>query len=328
MITDPTIPKHSLGLATHTSEIDLDTGRCLTAPIWNRKSDILIGIAEGPHIFQKDGIYYLSTAEGGTDEGHQQWICRSRVGPLGPWEEGPRGTVNPMIFNGDHADIRNTGHVDMVEDTEGRWWAVFLGVRPQKNENGEDALSTLGRETFLSPMEWIDGWPVINEGKNIELLMKGEGLTLLDDVRSWRDDFDVSTANGVGSDSTCVDGPKLSLGWYHLRTPLKQQYSLSHRKGHLSLFGNAYGIDSAESPCMVLQKQTRHAVNWRTRLEFRPSQVKHEAGTAIWWSQYAYASIGIRRVEGQAAGVYEVHCRAFDVDKGSFVVSLSSILRR
>lgn len=93
MIVDPRIQKHGLGLATFTAEIDLATGRCLGPAKWNRLSDFGMGIAEGPHIFKKDGYYYLSTAEGGTDEGHQQWICRSTKGPFGPWEVGPKGTV-------------------------------------------------------------------------------------------------------------------------------------------------------------------------------------------------------------------------------------------
>lgn len=310
MITDPSIRKHGLGLVTHTCEIDLDSGRSLTPSITNRKSDVGIGIAEGPHIFKKDGMYYLSTAEGGTDEGHQQWICRSGAGPLGPWEIGPRGSINPVIFNEDHRDVRNTGHMDMVEDGQGRWWAVFLGVRPQGEQR--DVLSSLGRETFLAPVEWKDGWPIVNGGKKVELLTRADGMRVIEEVRSWRDDFD-------------TDGPELSLGWYHLRTPLKQQYSLSKRNGYLSLYGNAYTLWDSESPCMVLQKQQRHSVNWRTQLEFKPSQLGHEAGTAIWWSQFAYASIGIRRA-GDVEDSFEIHCRAYDEEKDEFVVSFFLVI--
>ena len=231
-------------------------------------SAVGIGIAEGPHIFKKDGCYYLSIAEGGTDEGHQQWICRSSTGPLGPWEEAPRGTVNPTLFNDDHADIRNTGHMDLVEGADGRWWAVFLGVRPQGDHS--EVLSSLARETFLAPVTWQNGWPIVNRGKKIELLCQAEGLYCIDETMSWRDDF--------------IDGSDdLALGWYHLRTPLKKQYSLTRDGGKLSLFGNAYTLWDSESPCMVLQKQTRHSVDWRTQLSFALRQLDHEAGTAIWW---------------------------------------------
>ena len=162
-ITEPNVPKHAIGLATFTVEIDIKTGSCLSAANWNCVSKFGMGIAEGPHIFKYGGYYYLSTAEGGTDEGHQQWIRRSKSGPYGPWEEGPMHTVNPVIYNGDDTNVRNTGHLDFIEREDGSWFAVFLGVRPQ----GKDSclLSSIGRETFLAPVKWVDGWPVVNEDR-------------------------------------------------------------------------------------------------------------------------------------------------------------------
>lgn len=91
------------------------------------------GVSEGSHIFKRGKYYYLFTAEGGTESGHSEWVFRSEVGPFGPWEV---GTSNPLWRNGVIDEIQNTGHADLVEDTEGRWWAVVLGVRPVKKENG------------------------------------------------------------------------------------------------------------------------------------------------------------------------------------------------
>ncbi|KAI9151349.1 Non-reducing end alpha-L-arabinofuranosidase BoGH43B [Paramyrothecium foliicola] len=105
-------------------------------------------------------IYYLSTVEGVTDEGHQQWMFRSASGPFDPWETGPVGTVNPLVFHDEHPDIRNTGHMDLVEGRNGPWWAVFLGVQPQGD--GAQQKGVLGRETFLASAEWKNGWPVVN----------------------------------------------------------------------------------------------------------------------------------------------------------------------
>ncbi|KAG8163352.1 hypothetical protein KVR01_006649 [Diaporthe batatas] len=55
--------------AIHISQIDLPTGQTLTAPVVIRKSPH--GIAEGSHILKRNGFYYLFTAEGGTEAGHQ-----------------------------------------------------------------------------------------------------------------------------------------------------------------------------------------------------------------------------------------------------------------
>lgn len=37
-----------------------------------------------------------------------------------------------MWFNGPDEEVQRTGHADVFEDGQGRWWAVFLGVRPVK----------------------------------------------------------------------------------------------------------------------------------------------------------------------------------------------------
>lgn len=65
---------------------------------------------EGPHVYKRNGYYYLSTADGGTELDHQQHISRSKVGPAGPYEAGEKGRVNPMLYNGDDSTIQQTGH--------------------------------------------------------------------------------------------------------------------------------------------------------------------------------------------------------------------------
>lgn len=157
-------------IAVHVCEIDLETGRQLTSArkIKNAVSHLAHKVSEGPHIFVRNGFYYLSTAEGGTEAEHQQCIARSREGPYGPWEMAPYGEVNPILYNGDDRDIQLTGHSDFVEAEDGSWWTVFLAVRPVF-ENGKQLLSPLGRETCLAPVQWIDDWPVVNGGKRIRL---------------------------------------------------------------------------------------------------------------------------------------------------------------
>lgn len=83
MVREPGVTNgNGLCLATHTCEIDIDTGNSLSDSKWQRISTAPNGVAEGPHIFKLGDYWYLSTAEGGTDEGHQQWISRSKEGPL------------------------------------------------------------------------------------------------------------------------------------------------------------------------------------------------------------------------------------------------------
>lgn len=78
-------------------------------------------------------------------------------------------------------------------------------------------------------------------------------------------------------------------------TPLKQEWSLSARPGHLRLLGGCYDLSSPESPTLLLRKQTKFTQVFDTILDFQPSKKGHEAGIVVWWSMYAYASIGISR---------------------------------
>lgn len=124
--------------AIHIPEIDLPTGRTLTPPVVIRASPH--GIAKGPHIFKRRRFYYLMTAEGGTEAGHQEWISRSEKGPFGPWEDQGK----PLWYNGPDEKVQRTGHADTFKDRQGRWWAFFLGVRPVK-EHGKYLEPQMGK---------------------------------------------------------------------------------------------------------------------------------------------------------------------------------------
>ena len=182
---DPEVLSKKTGypVACFAREIDIETGRNLTLEKNICYTSVGNGVSEGPHIFKKGEYYYLSVAIGGTEILHQQWIYRSKEGPLGPWTTAP-SIINPMIFNDDSLEIRMTGHMDMCEGPDGRWWAVYLGVRPQVDVNGKtlDAQSQLGRETFLSPVEWVDDWPVVNGRERATINMPvSAGLPRLDE---------------------------------------------------------------------------------------------------------------------------------------------------
>jgi beta-xylosidase len=178
-------------LTTYGCEIDLSTGRSLSKPVLLRASDATAslqatdeggGIAEGPHIYKIDGWYYLLTAEGGTSINHQVWIARSKS-PLGPYEQPPAG-VNPLVYNAEDPTVQATGHADIFEGTDGRWWICMLARRVMAHGK-----SQLGRETYLAPMEWKDGWPLVNGGKSIGLTVDATGLPEKTTPKEWRDDF-------------------------------------------------------------------------------------------------------------------------------------------
>ncbi|KAH6854049.1 glycosyl hydrolase [Chaetomium sp. MPI-CAGE-AT-0009] len=267
--------------AIHISEIDLPSGRTLTPPRVIRASPF--GVAEGSHIMRRGRYYYLFTAEGGTEAGHQEWAFRSTEGPYGPWE----GQGKALWYNGPDEEVQRTGHCDLFEDGQGRWWGVLLGVRPVQSSEGRWAEPQLGRETFLVKVDWVDDWPVFNEGKNVTLQTVGR-------------DPEVVQARAAGADGVRwkadLSRPDLELGWYHKNSPIKKCYSLTERPGHLRLYGNCYELTSPESPALLLRKQTGYNETFQAQMRFNPSRLGYESGVTLWWNQYSFASIGIGMV--------------------------------
>ncbi|KAJ5364879.1 uncharacterized protein N7496_010592 [Penicillium cataractarum] len=271
---EPTPGTKLKDFAIHICTVDLDTGHSTSEPKLIRASSS--GVAEGSHIYKRGRYYYLFTAEGGTESGHCEWVSRSEVGPMGPWELAPN---NPLWRNGVDDEVQNTGHLDLVEDADGNWWAVLLAVRPVRKEDQWEE-SVFGRESFLVHVEWENDWPVVNGGKKISLQSNGPGLYQHEIPVSWKDDFSSS---------------QLQLGWYRKNTPFTLDYSLTERPNHLRLYGGPYTLSVPASPTMFLRKQTHRFCTWETQLSFQPISEHTEAGTVVWWNYFTYSSLGIRR---------------------------------
>lgn len=260
--------------------IDLGTGR-LTGPGRQlvsggvRPEDKPIWI-EGPHLFKKDGWYYLSPAEGGTEVNHAQTIYRSRS-VEGPYEPGPG---NPILTQRDlprpRPDaVEDTGHGDMVELPDGSWWMVFLATRPFAGKS-----TLLGRETFLLPVTWKDGWPeVLPKGEPVPLVLKRPNLPA--DARvdwsAWSDRF----ASG-----------KLDPEWLRLRSPIAEQW-FSAGAG-LTLVARADRPGSTKGQPAFLGRRLRHPVaTITTTIEFAPQASGDFAGLMAFHNEEHFMAVGI-----------------------------------
>jgi len=85
---------------------------------------------EGPHLYKKDGWYYLLISEGGTEYGHKVTIARSR-NMEGPYDSNPANPILTHInMEAQLNPIQGTGHADLVEAADGSWWMVCLAFRP------------------------------------------------------------------------------------------------------------------------------------------------------------------------------------------------------
>jgi beta-xylosidase len=142
--------------------IDPRTGRVFGEPrrIWPGTPGAQF--PEAPHLYRIGDFWYLLIAEGGTERGHCVSVARSPA-PDGPFEPCP---ANPVLSHRSTArPVQNTGHGDLIQAPDGSWWMVLLGARPR---GGTPGWHVLGRETYLVPVTWADGWPVPGE---VELVM-------------------------------------------------------------------------------------------------------------------------------------------------------------
>ncbi|UCM89809.1 glycoside hydrolase family 43 protein [Streptomyces marincola] len=178
---------------------------------------------EAPHLYRIDGTWYLMIAEGGTERGHGVSIARGPA-PDGPFEPCP---ANPILTHrGTDHPIQNTGHADLVQGPDGSWWMVLLGVRPQ---GGTPGWHVLGRETFLVPVTWQDGWPVVG-ALSPELpappwpLRPGPGVPV-------RDDF---------------AAPDLAPHWISPRHRPEESRTTGERPGWLTLRADAGPVPPAQ----------------------------------------------------------------------------------
>jgi xylan 1,4-beta-xylosidase len=137
------------------AKVDLASGTVLTEPhiIWQGTG---MAFPEAPHLYYRQGWWYLVIAEGGTERGHSVSVARS-ARPEGPFTS---YGANPILTHRSTTlPVQNTGHADLVENTDGTWAAVYLGVRPR---GVTPMFHVNGRETFLTGIDWKDGWPMVN----------------------------------------------------------------------------------------------------------------------------------------------------------------------
>jgi beta-xylosidase len=168
--------------------------------------------------------------------------------------------------------IQRTGHADLVSTPSGKWYLVFLGTRPVTS-SGE---SPLGRETFLAPVTWKDGWPIVNNGNLITENMPG--LYNLPRPKVFRDNF---------------SGKLADKAYYTPRTPYKTFHSFP-KSGGVRLKGNPYTLSHRETPAVLLRKQVDFNTVFSTQLNFDPrNNTRYEAGVTLFLSIHFHNEIAI-----------------------------------
>lgn len=237
---------------------------------------------EGPHIYRVNGYYYLMAAEGGTSVNHSEVILRSEnvAGPYVPYEKNPILTQRHLPNNRPNP-VSATGHADLVQTQNGEWWAIFLATRPYDTQDHYN----IGRETFLAPVTWKDGWPVINADQ--ELVQYSYAKPNLPEAKQT--DFPL---NGNFTYREDFDQDKLPLYWTMLRTPRTDWYSLSNPKGSLTLDLRPEELSGKGNPSYIARRQQHLTGSASTQMQFNPTAENEFAGLVAFQGEQNYYAIG------------------------------------
>ena len=229
-----------------------------------------LGRTEGPHIYKRNGYYYLLVAEGGTGYHHAMTLARSRQ-ITGPYEVHPQ---NPILTAKNNPDLylQKTGHGDLVQTQDGEWYAVFLASTPQTRYGR----CILGRETAIEKVKWChDDWLYLTCGGN-EPRADVEAPNLPDycfEPIPTRLDFNTKEIN---------------IHFQSLRVPMTDDWvNLTDRPGYLRLYGRQ-SLSSTFQQSLIARRVQAHHIETATCVEFEPITFQQMAGLVCYYNTYHY----------------------------------------
>ncbi len=230
---------------------------------------------EGPHLLKKDGWYYLVCAEGGTGYNHSEVVFRSRSieGPFISYEKNPILTQRQLDPNRKNP-VTTAGHADLVQGKDGKWWAIFLACRPYEGD-----YYNAGRETFMAPVLWKDGWPEFELGGE-EIKYSYPINAVADKKREafngnylFRDDFNSKTLN---------------TRYRFLRTVRDNWYELSGKPGYLTMKLRPANCEGKDNPSLICFNQPHLKGHAATSLVFTPKADNEKAGLLLFQNEKTY----------------------------------------
>jgi xylan 1,4-beta-xylosidase len=249
-----------------------------------------LGFTEAPHLYKRNGWYYLLTAEGGTNWNHAVTMARS-LNLTGPYELHP----DTYIMSARHrpnGELQRAGHASLVETQSGETYMAYLIGRPLANRGR----CTLGRETAIQKMLWgKDDWLRTLDGQGVPTL-ETPAPTLpaqtLPPTPAHQD----------------FNGPKLSIDFQWLRTPWPEEiFSLTARPGFLRLFGRET-LGSLFRQSLVARRQQSHCFTAATVVEFEPEHFQQMAGLICYYNSTKFHYLNISRDESLGKHLRVMSC--------------------
>ncbi|WP_100614364.1 glycoside hydrolase family 43 protein [Confluentibacter citreus] len=258
-----------------TDKIIVDGGVDITKkPIW----------IEAPHIYKKDGSYYLMCAEGGTGDWHSEVIFKSDS-PRGPYIPAPS---NPILTQRHFPKDRKNkvdwaGHADLVKGPNDQYYGVFLAVRP----NEEHRVNT-GRETFILPVDWSGEFPIFENG-----LVPLEPKLKMPEGAQNKTGKEGFFPNGNFTFSDNFTSEKLDNRWIGLRGP--REAFISKTKNGLQINPFDTNIKEMKPTSTLFHRQMHNTFSLTTTLAYKPNSEKDLAGVVALQNENSNYVFGITK---------------------------------
>lgn len=259
-----------------TDKIIVDGGVDLSKkPIW----------IEAPHLYKKDGHYYLMCAEGGTGGNHSEviFISDNPKGPFKPASNNP--ILTQRYFPQNRTDkVDWAGHADLVLGPDNKYYGVFLGVRP----NDKDRVNT-GRETFMLPVDWSGTFPVFENGL-VPLepkIKRPKGVT---ENKTGKDGF---FPNGNFTFTENFTSDKLDYRWIGLRGP-RENFITVTKKG-LQINPFEVNIKEVKPTSTLFYRQMHNNFSFAATIDYKPQSEKDLAGIVCLQNEHFNYVFGITK---------------------------------
>ena len=238
---------------------------------------------EAPHLYKKDGRYYLMCAEGGTGGWHSEVIFEAKS-LKDPFVAAPSNPILTQRYFSPHRanKIDWAGHADLVEGPDGKYYGVFLAIRP----NEKDQVNT-GRETFILPVDWSGEFPVFENGL-IPLACKLKTPNGVEN-KTGKDGF-FPTGNFTFEDNFTAEN--LDYRWIGMRGP-REKFVKAAPDGGVCIQPFATNLSEVKPVSALFHRQQHKDFTATVTLAYQPKESNQMAGLTCYQSERFYYVFGV-----------------------------------
>lgn len=266
----------------------------LTGPLHRIFAGSALGKTEGPHLYKKDGLYYLITAEGGTEYGHAVTLARSKS-ITGPYELSPQ---HPFISTANYPlhPLQKTGHASMVPVKGDQWAIFFLTGRPLSPQGR----CPLGRETAMELLNWPMGeWPRLASGDALPRIELDEFPVMASPIQEKID----------------FSQEKLPDTYHSLRVEISDKWCRHDPDSGVLILQGRESLTSTFEQSLIARRVQAIDFEYEIRFRFRPENFQQMAGLVCYYNTSHYFYLHLMGDEdGQSRHLQLMRCDNYQIE--------------